>query len=63
MRVHYLNVGLDRARILLRQTSQPVLSIAVATGFVTASHFSREYRKRFRIAPKQERAKNNDYLT
>ena len=52
---HYLKLRLDRARVLLRQTGQPVLAIAVATGFVTASHFSRAYRRRFKIAPKSER--------
>lgn len=53
---HYLAIRLERARILLRQTSQPVLAIAVAAGFVTATHFSREYRKRYGVAPSQDRS-------
>jgi transcriptional regulator GlxA family with amidase domain len=52
---HYLRIRLERARILLRQTSQSVLAVAVATGFVTASHFSRAYRKCYGLAPSRDR--------
>jgi transcriptional regulator GlxA family with amidase domain len=52
---HYLKVRLDRARALLRQTTMPVLEIAVACGFVSASHFSRSYRSRFGSSPRAER--------
>ncbi|MBX9841263.1 MAG: GlxA family transcriptional regulator [Xanthobacteraceae bacterium] len=54
---HYLRIRLDRARNLLRQTAQPVLAIAVSTGFTTASHFSRAYRRAFGLSPKAERAR------
>lgn len=53
--VHYLAIRLDRARILLRQTGQPVLAVAVATGFMTASHFSRMYRQRYALPPNADR--------
>lgn len=53
---HYLAIRLERARILLRQTGQPALAIAVATGFVTAAHFSREYKKRYGLTPSKERS-------
>jgi transcriptional regulator GlxA family with amidase domain len=53
---HYLNLRLDRARTLLRQTTLSVMGAAVATGFVSPSHFSRAYRARFGKSPKAERA-------
>lgn len=53
---HYLSLRLDRARDLLRQTSLPVLETALATGFGSASHFSRVYRARFGYSPSTERA-------
>jgi transcriptional regulator GlxA family with amidase domain len=34
-----------------------VLGIAVGTGFTTASHFSRAYRRAFGLSPKAERAR------
>jgi AraC family transcriptional regulator, glycine betaine-responsive activator len=52
---HYLTVRLDRARFLLQQTSQPVLSIAMACGFVSASHFSKSYNEHFGHTPSAER--------
>ncbi len=55
---HYLAVRLDRAQMLLRQTTLPVLEIAVACGFVSASHFSRCYRARFAHAPRAERTRS-----
>ncbi|MEC8743324.1 MAG: GlxA family transcriptional regulator, partial [Pseudomonadota bacterium] len=42
---YYLNLRLARARHLLRQTSMSILSIALACGFVSASHFSKCYRE------------------
>jgi transcriptional regulator GlxA family with amidase domain len=52
---HYLGVRLDRAQALLRQTSLPILEIAVACGFTSSSHFSRSYKQRFRATPKSDR--------
>lgn len=52
---HYLDLRLRRARMLMQQTSLSVLEVAVACGFVSASHFSRAYRARFGHPPKQER--------
>ncbi|PZO77819.1 MAG: AraC family transcriptional regulator, partial [Mesorhizobium amorphae] len=37
---YYLEIRLDRARHLLVQSSMPVVEVAVACGFVSASHFS-----------------------
>lgn len=51
----YLNLRLDRAQRLLHETAMPALSIAIACGFSTASHFSRAYKNRFGKSPRQER--------
>lgn len=53
---HYLGLRLERARILLRQTSLPVAEVAVACGFAAPAHFARAYRARFARAPSAERA-------
>lgn len=53
---HYLGVRLERAQTLLRQTTMPVLDVAVACGFISASHFSRSYKARFGRSPRAERA-------
>ncbi len=52
---HYLTVRLDRARFLLQQTSHPILSVAMACGFVSASHFSKSYNEHFGHTPSTER--------
>ncbi len=52
---YYLELRLQRARLLLIQTDMPVVDIAVACGFVSASHFSKSYRQQFQHAPRDER--------
>jgi transcriptional regulator GlxA family with amidase domain len=54
---HYLETRLERARDLLRQTDQPVMAVACATGFVSASHFSTCYRQLFGRTPREERGR------
>ncbi len=46
----------DRARGLLTQTAMSVLDVALACGFVSASHFSKCYREFFGKTPREERA-------
>lgn len=53
---YYLELRLDRARMLLLQTTKPILDIAVACGFASASHFSRCYRARYGHKPSEERS-------
>ncbi|MGE7368407.1 GlxA family transcriptional regulator [Neorhizobium sp. NPDC001467] len=53
---YYLEIRLDRARHLLVQSSLPVVEVAVACGFVSASHFSKCYREVYDRSPQQERA-------
>ncbi len=52
---YYLGLRLDRARHLLLQTSMPILSVGLACGFVSASHFSKCYSEHFSRTPSQER--------
>lgn len=53
---HYLELRLDRARELLLQTAKPILDVAVACGFASASHFSRCYRAVYGHKPSDERS-------
>ena len=53
---YYLNLRLQRAQQLLSQTSMSILSVALACGFVSASHFSKCYRERYGRTPRTERA-------
>ncbi len=53
---YYLEIRLDRARHLLIQSTLPVVEVAVACGFVSASHFSKCYRELYARSPQQERA-------
>ncbi len=52
----YQKVRLDRARAMLLQTTKPILDVAVACGFASASHFSRCYRALYGHKPSDERA-------
>ncbi|MGR6430460.1 GlxA family transcriptional regulator [Rhizobium sp. PAMB 3174] len=53
---YYLEIRLDRARHLLVQSNMPIVEVAVACGFVSASHFSKCYREVYNRSPQQERA-------
>ncbi len=52
---YYLELRLDRARHLLLQSNLPVVEVAVACGFVSASHFSKCYREFYARSPLMER--------
>jgi transcriptional regulator GlxA family with amidase domain len=52
---HAAKVRLARAQDLLRQTSKPVVEVAVMCGFASASHFSRAYRAAYGHPPSAER--------
>ena len=53
---HYLTVRLHHAQRLLRQTRLSVGEIAIASGFRSASHFSRAYKARYGHGPRDERS-------
>lgn len=52
---YYLKLRLNRARALLTQTTMPVTEVAFASGFTSASHFSKCYRDMFGRTPRAER--------
>ena len=51
---YYLELRLEKARNLLQQTEFSVAEVSLLCGFVSASHFSRTYKKAFGIAPSRE---------
>jgi transcriptional regulator GlxA family with amidase domain len=59
---YYLEIRLDRARHLLIQSTMPVVEVAVACGFVSASHFSKCYREVYARSPQQERQDRKQLL-
>jgi len=52
---YYLEVRLERAKRLLRHSNLPIIEVAVASGFVSASHFSKRYREYFGRSPQMDR--------
>lgn len=59
---YYLEIRLDRARHLLVQSTLPVVEVAVACGFISASHFSKCYRELYDRSPQQERTERRPLL-
>lgn len=53
---YYLELRLTRARQLLQQTNKSLTDIAVASGFVSISHFRRCFREFFDVSPGRFRA-------
>ena len=51
----YLGLRLEYARSLLLQTDLNIVDVAVASGFVSASHFSKCYRNRYGVSPQVDR--------
>lgn len=54
-RRYYFGLRMLRARSLLRQTTMSVLDVALACGFVSASHFAKCYREHFGHSPRRDR--------
>lgn len=52
---YYLDLRLERAHLLLMSSRMPIVEIAMACGFVSASHFSKAYREAYGCAPHQSR--------
>lgn len=52
---YYREIRLNQARMMLMQGTSSILAIALASGFVSASHFSRRYREYFGRTPREER--------
>ncbi len=52
---YYMRMRLRRARHLLAQTEMSITEIALACGFVSATHFSKAYRAILGASPRQDR--------
>ena len=52
---YYLKLRLERAQNLLMQTSMSILSVALASGFNSSSHFSKCYKVQFGFSPRDTR--------
>ncbi len=57
---YYLQLRLQRARELLRQTSMSLVEISSLCGFVSTSHFSKSYKEYFGHPPSGERRQQQD---
>ena len=56
---YYLDLRLYKARQLLLQTPMSVVDVAIASGFVSAPHFSKCYRDFFGKPPRDERRRTS----
>ena len=52
---YYMELRLSRARLLLLQTSLPLIDVAISCGFTTAPHFSKCYSDVYGRPPSNER--------
>lgn len=52
---YYLELRLEQARQLLRQSDKPALQVGLACGFSSASYFSTAYRNHYGLTPREER--------
>jgi len=52
---YYKSVRLKHAQLLLKSTEMSITEVAIACGFVTSSHFTRNYRQKFRVRPSSDR--------
>jgi transcriptional regulator GlxA family with amidase domain len=62
-RRYYLDLRLKKARQLLLQTDKSIAEVAIACGFVSAPHFSKSYRDRYNVSPRDERQLRRDKLS
>jgi transcriptional regulator GlxA family with amidase domain len=51
----YSRLRLERAKLLLQKTRKPIVEVAIACGFSSASHFSKSYRDAYGNSPHEAR--------
>lgn len=56
---HYRNIRLEHARRLLSETTMTIAQIGLASGYASASHFSREFKHYFSMPPTRARRNLN----
>jgi transcriptional regulator GlxA family with amidase domain len=59
---HYLALRLARSQQLLRETSLSILEVALATGFSSASQFSRAFSRKLGFPPRETRRRDRESL-
>ncbi|HXH02736.1 MAG TPA: GlxA family transcriptional regulator [Candidatus Competibacteraceae bacterium] len=52
---YYMELRLQRARLLLRQTRMSITDVALSCGFVSVPHFTTRYHRLFGVSPRSER--------
>ena len=57
---HYLELRLEHARRLLRQSDKTILQVGLSCGFSSASYFSTAYRNHYGLTPREERKRDFD---
>lgn len=55
---YYVTLRIDRARELLLYSDQPILDVAVATGFTSVSHFSQWFKRLIGARPSELRGRS-----
>jgi len=55
MRSYYIRLRLEKARSLISQSGMSLVEVAMASGFASASTFSKAYRRVFNVPPSAER--------
>jgi AraC family transcriptional activator of pyochelin receptor len=53
------DIRLERARLMLEEKQGSVTEIALGVGYASLSHFAKEFRKKFRVSPKQFQLRNH----
>lgn len=53
---YYLRLRLESAQRLLRRSGLSIVQVALATGFISASHFAKVYQANFGKLPRQDRS-------
>ncbi|MEI9425837.1 GlxA family transcriptional regulator [Mesorhizobium sp. Cs1299R1N1] len=53
---YYLEMRLERAHLLILNSQLPIVEIAMACGFVSASHFSKAYKEKYDMTPSDARS-------
>ncbi|PHV11756.1 GlxA family transcriptional regulator [Chitinimonas sp. BJB300] len=56
---YYLELRLNRARQMLRQTSGSIIQIGLSCGFSSGPHFSSAYRNHFAVTPREDRQRGS----
>lgn len=57
----YMQLRLERTKLLLQQTESSIFNIAIANGFSSASHFSKTYRKFYGCSPHEIRLQRSKF--